>query len=43
MFTDGAFTCAHPMSSKVDAREGLAAFGQDAGIPREMISDNSKE
>ncbi|GFH62123.1 hypothetical protein CTEN210_18599 [Chaetoceros tenuissimus] len=43
VFTDGALAYVHPMQSKADAHEGLAAFGQDVGIPMEMISDNSKE
>ena len=43
VFTDGAFAYVHPMESKAQAHEGLAAFGQDVGIPMEMISDNSKE
>lgn len=43
VFTDGSFSYVHPMHSKADAHEGLAAFGQDVGVPREMVSDNSKE
>ncbi|GFH50560.1 hypothetical protein CTEN210_07036 [Chaetoceros tenuissimus] len=43
VFTDGALAYVHPMQSKADAHEGLAAFGQDVGIPMEIISDNSIE
>ena len=43
LFTDGSFSYVQPMQSKADAYEGLAAFGHDIGIPRDMVSDNSKE
>lgn len=43
VFTDGSLFYVHLMQSKADAHEGLAAFGHDVGIPREIVSDNNKE
>lgn len=40
---DGALSYVHPVQGKADAHEGLAAFGQEVGVPREMVPDNSKE